>query len=297
MTSGHSGVSPGENPQWRLIVTGPADGPLNMAIDEALLVSAISGGRPALRIYSWDPPAVSLGYFQDLDDQNIDRAEIVRRGYDLVRRPTGGRAILHKHEVTYSVTARQSDVAGGASLMGAYRTISRGVEAGLQLLGVNAMLAEKAGETLGPERTSLPTVCFGHPAKADMVAAGRKIVGSAQVRRRDALLQHGSIPISIDPTEHLAVMPGGLGNSGAHVADGGRLAAIACGVADIVDYEPTFEQLVQALADGFASALRIRIEADGLSDAETELAGCLRREKYADDKWTARRGDQQPEQR
>ncbi len=273
---------------WRLLVSGADDGAFNMAVDEALLHSAISGGQPVLRLYAWSPPAVSLGYFQELDDTSINRAEIQRRGFGLVRRPTGGRAILHKHEITYSVAARQADIAGGGSLMGAYRTISRGVEAGLNLLGIGAALAEKSGGR-DLHRSSLPTVCFGHPAKADMVAAGRKIVGSAQVRRKDALLQHGAIPISIDPAEHLEVMPGGLGDADADAADTGRLAQIACGVADLIGREPSFEELADAIAEGFRRALGIELEPGGLSAAEIELADGLRTGKYLSPEWTLHR--------
>lgn len=275
---------------WRLLVSGAGDGALNMAVDEALLHSAIDGGQPVLRLYAWSPPAVSLGYFQELDDTSINRAEIQRRGFGLVRRPTGGRAILHKHEITYSVAARQADIAGGGSLMGAYRTISRGVEAGLNLLGIGAALAEKTGGR-DLDRSSLPTVCFGHPAKADMVAAGRKIVGSAQVRRRDALLQHGAIPISIDPAEHLAVMPGGLGDADADATDTGRLAQIACGVADMIGREPSFEELAGAIAEGFREALGIGLEPGGLTAEETETAQRLRTGKYHNPDWTLHRRD------
>lgn len=275
---------------WRLLVSGCGDGALNMAVDEALLHTAMGGGQPVLRLYAWSPAAVSLGFFQELDDTSINRAEIQRRGFGLVRRPTGGRAILHKHEITYSVAARQSDIGGGNTLMGAYRSISRGVEAGLNLLGIGAALAEKAGGS-DLDRSSLPTVCFGHPARADMVAAGRKIVGSAQLRRREALLQHGAIPISIDPAEHLAVMPGGLGNAEADAADAGRLARIACGVADIIGREPSFSELADAIAEGFRRALGIEFEPGGLSAAETDLADRLRTGKYLNPEWTLHRRD------
>lgn len=276
---------------WRLVISATGDGAANMAVDEALLHSAIDGGQPTLRLYAWSPPAVSLGYFQELDDTSINRAEIQRRGFGLVRRPTGGRAILHKHEITYSVAARQADIAGGESLMGAYRTISRGVEAGLKLLGIGAALAERTGRGTDLERSTLPTVCFGHPAKADMVAAGRKIVGSAQVRRRDALLQHGAIPISIDPVEHLQVMPGGLGGNQAEGGDPGRLAQIACGVADIIGREPSFDELAEAIVEGFRKALGIALEPGELTTRESEMAQRLRAGKYLSPEWTLHRRD------
>ncbi len=274
---------------WRLLVTGHAQGAYNMALDEALLESVIAGGVPVLRVYAWQPPAVSLGYFQELDD-SIDRAEIARRGFHLVRRPTGGRAILHKDEVTYSVAARQRHIDGGSSLMGSYRTISRGIEAGLQLLGVAAQLAERSGHARELKKQNLPTVCFGQSARADMVAGGRKIVGSAQTRRSGALLQHGSIPIRIDPDEHLAVMPGGLATAAASAKADERLGDLACGMADIIGRTLTFDEVAEALAAGFAEALGVELYPDEVLAAELEAVERLVAEKYANEAWTARPG-------
>ena len=283
---------PGPMMQWRLLVTGPADGAYNMALDEALLESVIAGQAPVLRIYSWKPPAVSLGYFQELDE-SIDRAEISRRGFGVVRRPTGGRAILHKDEVTYSVAAREQDIPHGNSLMGSYRTISRGIEAGLQALGVAARLAERTGEGRKQDKQTLPTVCFGQPAKVDMLVASRKIVGSAQTRRDGALLQHGSIPIRIDAAEHLAVMPGGLSAEQPPTADPAparRLAELVCGIEDVIGRTPTFGEVAEALEAGFVSALGITLVADEVSPSECSTAELLITEKYGNDAWTTQGG-------
>jgi len=287
--AGHRGRLADTPSRWRLLITGPADGAYNMALDEALLHGAIAGGQPVLRIYAWQPPAVSLGYFQQLDE-SIDRAEITRRGFGLVRRPTGGRAILHKDEVTYSVAARHQDITGGSSLMGSYRSISRAIEAGLQILGVAAELAERSGHARQQNKHSLPTVCFAQPAKVDMVVGSRKIVGSAQTRRAGALLQHGSIPLSIDPQEHLAVMPGGLRTEAEPEPSGEQLGELACGIADILGRTPSFDETAQALAAGFAQALAIRLTPGKLSEVEEETARQLMAEKYANDAWTAKPG-------
>lgn len=275
-------------PAWRLLITGPASGAQNMAVDEALLESAIAGGPPVLRIYAWQPAAVSLGYFQPLDD-SIDREEIARRGFGLVRRPTGGRAILHKDEVTYSVAAREEHLSGGSSLMGSYRTISRGIETGLQLLGVAAQMAERSGQAREQHRSSLPTVCFTQSAKVDMVADGRKIVGSAQTRRGGALLQHGSIPISIDEGEHLAVMPGGQTEQ-ARQSGEGQLSQSACGIADILGRVPEFDEVARALAAGFAEALQVELCPSHLSETEQSAIERLLADRYANEAWIARAG-------
>jgi lipoate-protein ligase A len=115
-----------ERVKWRLLNSGYADGPRNMAIDEALLESLVAGeGQPVLRLYGWQPAAVSLGFFQPLDE-GISLTEITARGFGLVRRPSGGRAILHKDEITYSVTVPEQLIENGQSVMGSYHSISRG---------------------------------------------------------------------------------------------------------------------------------------------------------------------------
>ncbi len=164
---------------WRLIESGAADGPTNMAVDEAIAAAVTRGDRPpTLRLYGWRPPAVSLGYFQPLD-AGIDVAAARARGYDIVRRPTGGRAILHADELTYSVCVRQEAIRGGHSTMQSYREISRGVIAGLELLGARVTLGDDAGERAA--RTAADAarpICFAKTARCDLQAAGRKVVGS-----------------------------------------------------------------------------------------------------------------------
>ncbi len=273
--------------RWRLLVTGQANGAWNMAADEVLLEGVIAGAPPVLRLYAWNPPAVSLGYFQQLDD-GIDCAEIQRRGFGIVRRPTGGRAILHKDEVTYCVCVPENAIRRGNSLMGSYRTISRGIEAGLRLLGIGAELAEHSGLAREQRKDTLPTVCFGQPARVDMVAAGRKIVGSAQTRRKQSILQHGSIPVHMDVSEHLAVMPGGLKTVADPDKAGDMFGQLACGIGDIIGRTPSFEEIVGALVAGFADALGVALMPDEISECEADAIDALMLAKYADDQWTAR---------
>jgi lipoate-protein ligase A len=271
--------------KWRLVISEPADGPWNMAVDEAMLQAGVEGLiPPTLRFYAWQPPAVSLGFFQPLDE-GISRSEIARRGFGLVRRPSGGRAILHNDELTYSVVVPEGAIKEGRSVMGSYRTLSRGIEAGLGLLGVGAEFAERKS----PERMraqGLPTVCFAKAAKCDMTVAGRKIVGSAQTRRRGVIMQHGSVPITMDPQEHLAVMPGGGEGAENHE----RLRQSACGVAEALGRVVSFEELAQALAEGFRQNLGIELTPGELTDWELAQAHDLREHKYATEAWTATPG-------
>lgn len=265
---------------WRLLDSGYADGPMNMAVDDALLDALVAGeGRPTLRLYGWHPAAVSLGYFQPLDE-GISLTEIAARGFGLVRRPSGGRAILHKDEITYSVTVPEEQVESGQSVMGSYRSISRGIEAGLALLGLGAELADRKDQPR-MKAEGLPTVCFAKAARCDMTFEGRKIVGSAQTRRRGVIMQHGSVPIHIDPAEHLAVMPGG----GTDETSQRKLREAACGVADALGRPVSYEEIGQALAEGFARRLGLILEPGELSDWERRRADELYATRYTTEAW------------
>lgn len=151
-----------------------------MAIDEALLDDADRTGSRLLRLYRWDPPTLSLGRNQPLEG-------IAPDGIPVVRRPTGGQAVWHEHEVTYAVAA---PISAFGSLRRAYQAIHERIAAGLRLLGADVSLATACGP-VGP--SARPVSCFAAPAGGEILARGRKLVGSAQVRRRRALLQHGSI--------------------------------------------------------------------------------------------------------
>lgn len=164
---------------WHLIVD-PAgrSGAENMAIDEALLLEADRTGAAFLRLYRWDPACLSLGR---------NEPGIEARGIATVRRPTGGRAVWHEHEVTYAVAA---PIATFGGLRGAYRAIHERLASALQSLGVDAQLADRPDR---PDRLDRPRACFSSTEGGEVLVAGRKLIGSAQVRRRSAFLQHGSI--------------------------------------------------------------------------------------------------------
>ncbi len=269
-----------ERVKWRLLNSGYADGPRNMAIDEALLESLVAGeGQPVLRLYGWQPAAVSLGFFQPLDE-GISLTEITARGFGLVRRPSGGRAILHKDEITYSVTVPEQLIENGQSVMGSYRSISRGIEAGLGLLGLGAELADRKDQPR-MKAAGLPTVCFAKAARCDMTFKGRKIVGSAQTRRRGVIMQHGSVPLHIDPAEHLAVMPGG----GTGEESQRQLQGAACGVADALGRPVSYDEIAAALAEGFARRLNLVLEPGELNDWERCRADELYHNRYTTAEW------------
>jgi lipoate-protein ligase A len=270
---------------WRLLESGYADGPTNMAVDEAILWAvAAHVAPPTLRLYGWRPAAVSLGYFQEVEGQ-VDRAEIARRGWGLVRRPTGGRAILHDHEVTYSVVLPAADLERGDSVMASYREISRGLELGLQALGLAAALGETLSDPAHRDSArDLPAVCFAQAGRGDLVAEGRKVVGSAQVRREGVILQHGSVPIALNLEDQVAVMPGPRERPESRE----RLARAAQGLGDLLGQPLSFERLRQALIQGFAEAFALSLEPAPLSPAEQEKVEELLATKYATDAWNLR---------
>ena len=175
--------------EWELMLE-PAgrSGAANMTIDADLLAETARTGRAFLRLYRFDPPCLSLGRNEPAAAR-YDRAAIARRGLDVVRRPTGGGAVWHEHEVTYAVAA---PVATFGSLRNAYRTIHERVVAALRSLGVEATLAPHRPP---PSSRILdhPASCFATPVGGEVLVAGRKLVGSAQVRKGSAFLQHGSI--------------------------------------------------------------------------------------------------------
>lgn len=169
---------------WRLIDFESFDAATNMAVDEAILDAHIAGlVPPTLRFYGWAPPAVSIGYGQKLPEKV--RQKIVERGFDVVRRPTGGRAVLHIDELTYSFVGSGKML--GSSVIGSYKKLCDALIAGFKNLGVDVEIGQ------GQAATGQVHDCFTATTTADLQYKGKKIVGSAQLRRHDALLQHGSI--------------------------------------------------------------------------------------------------------
>jgi lipoate-protein ligase A len=264
----HSHPAAAERERWRLLDTPPAPGAWNMAVDEALADSVREGGPPVLRVYRWSPPCLSLGRNQP--SAGYDRDEIRRRGIDVVRRPTGGRAVLHHRELTYSVAARE-DALG--TLREAYAAINRALVAGLRRLGVDARL-----HPAGPDRAPVPSLapCFEQPVEGEVTAGGRKLIGSAQRRERGVMLQHGSLPVHDDQSAVPELMLPGQ----AVVA-----AEAPATLAALLGREPAWEELVDALAEGWSEAFGVGVDRDGLRAVEAERAKA-HRARYEDPAWT-----------
>lgn len=184
---------------WRLIIDPPSPAGYNMAVDEVLVDSCRHGaGGPTLRLYGWDRPAVSLGYFQR-PDRIVDLDRCREAGVAVVRRTTGGRAVYHRHEVTYSVTAPVPHPAFPPTIRGAYDVIARALEAALRHLGLPVERSARDPERVRHGAGS--PLCFAATSRDEITLDGRKIVGSAQRRWPTAFLQHGSILLRDDPLE------------------------------------------------------------------------------------------------
>jgi lipoyl(octanoyl) transferase len=272
---------------WRLLIDNePRSGAANIALDQSIAMACAAGeSPPTLRFYRWQPPAVSLGRHQPVAD--IDQAAVAVRGYDIVRRTTGGRAILHIDEFTYSVAAAVTEprVAGG--VMDAYLRLSNALVAGLQALGV---AADKAGGNVrvGPD---VSAACFEVPSAYEITVQGRKLMGSAQSRRAKYVLQHGSLPLRGDITRLIDVL---VLTAEARIqlhhqlADHACTLATALGVADDAS-SITFDRVAQAMMQGFATTLTLSFQRSIPTAQELQTAAQLIREQYANADWTASR--------
>lgn len=266
---------------WRLIIHPPANGAHNMAVDQAISECVAAGDvPPTLRFYAWEPPCLSLGQGQPYADLDPDR--LAARGWDVVRRLTGGRAILHADELTYSIAAPLTDPRVTGGVVESYRRLSRGLMQGIEHLGA-VVASEKAAE--GAHGFKGP-VCFEVPSDYEITVDGRKLIGSAQTRREGVVMQHGALPLYGDLTRIVDALVF-ADNIDREVARA-RVIERAITLEEALDHRPTFEQVVAALTAGFATALNLSFEAGDLTIEEFIRADILRAERYASPQWTQR---------
>jgi lipoate-protein ligase A len=246
-----------------------------MAEDEAIL-RAVTAGQvlPTLRFYAWEPACLSLGRTQKVADVDLDAVRAA--GFGLVRRPTGGKAILHADELTYSVTAPEAEPRVAGSIVGSYRHLSAGLVRGLELLGVRTLVVDRRVENCRPGGP----VCFEVPSDYEITVGGRKLVGSAQMRARSAVLQHGTLPLYGDISRICPLLV-------AH-PDAARVRARATTIREALGRPVTWGEVADALAEGFAEALNLCLEPGTLTDEERAWVKELRAKKYATDEWTYR---------
>ncbi len=268
---------------WRLILHPvPTDGAMNMAVDEAILHTVAAGGAPpTLRLYAWAPPCLSLGVAQF--HAEADRARLDARGWDLVRRPTGGKAILHTDELTYSIAAPKDDPHVAGSIIDSYRRLSEGLAAGLRVLG----LCPEADPADRADTRDHGPVCFEVPSHYEITAGGKKLIGSAQVRKYGGVLQHGTLPLVGDLARICDVLAFETPEARDVAKD--RVRARALTLEEALGRAVMWESAAEALAQGFMEAFGLAWQQEALGEAEQAQAARIREEKYASGVWTERR--------
>ena len=266
---------------WRLLITPPARGAWNMAVDEAVLRAAGRGeSLPTLRLYDWQPACLSLGYAQSYRD--VDTARLKAHGWEVVRRVTGGRAILHTDELTYSVCAPPDEPRLQGSILESYQRLARALVVAVRELGLQVEMEEHAaaaGRDQGP-------VCFEVPSAYEIVVAGKKLIGSAQARKKDGVLQHGTLPLHGDLsriTEVLVFQDEPARSRAAH-----NLLERATTVQAVTGRIIPWETAAQAFVNAFESQLGLTFERGELSAAERTHALELVENKYDHPDWTER---------
>lgn len=274
--------------KWRFIDSNNRSPYYNMALDEALLEWHSKGEiPPTIRFYGWNPPTLSIGYFQKAEKEiNFDKVKELGLGF--VRRPTGGRGVLHDEELTYSVIVSEEYPNMPKTVTEAYRVISEGLLEGFRSLGLEAYFAIPRSEE---EKNSLKnprsSVCFDAPSWYELVVEGRKIAGSAQTRQKGVILQHGSILLEIDEDKLFSVFNYPNDRVKERMQRAFRSKAVAINA--IAGRKISIEEAKEAFYKGFASALDIDLEPYTLSEEEEASVEELARTKYGSDEWNFKR--------
>lgn len=255
---------------WRLIDTGPLDGPSNMALDEALLACFDPGSSlPLLRLYGWSPPAFSLGRFQK-PEEVVDLEGCARAGIPVVRRVTGGGCIFHAEELTYSIVCTPGQISDIVGVKESFRRLCGFLLLAYRRLGLSPAFAvdSPARPARFGERTPL---CFAGTEEYDILVDGRKLGGNAQRRSRGLIFQHGSIPLLPALAQAQPYLRCALPAGATSLAEAG------------VSLTP--EALKEQLLASFAEHLGISLRSSTPKSEETEKAGLLREAKYCSDSW------------
>ena len=268
--------------QWRLIIDTPGSGAWNMAVDEAILESvALKENLPTLRMYAWDPFCLSLGYAQPVSD--VDLPSLNKSGWDLVRRPTGGRAILHAEELTYSVMAPQDEARVTGSVLFSYKQLSRALLRALEMIGITADSKPIENKRSGLKQNP---VCFEMPSNYQITFDGKKIIGSAQARRLSGVLQHGAIPLNGDIARIIDVLKFSTEKLKINAAK--QLVQRANTIELILKRKITWQELAEFVVRGFQEELSIDFISFSISRSERVRAKELEEIKFKNNQWTNR---------
>src|SRR5690348_15780678 len=264
---------------YRFLNTHVQSAAMNMAIDEAVLLHHLRGeAPPTLRVFRWVVPSISLGRFQSVE-REIARDVSEQQGVELVRRPTGGRAVYHRDEFTYSIViSKRYGVPSG--IVAAYIYLAQGLQAALALLGISSELSD---ERVNKHPSA---ACFASSTQADLTSGGFKLVGSAQVWKDDALLQQGSLPLDDRAAEFFDMLrfPDTLAREEA-------LTAYRQKTTPLHTFAPSvsWNDVARAFQSGFSTALHTDFVEGELSASEWTLARRLAEEKYRNLEWRKER--------
>lgn len=274
-------------PEWLFIDSGKGTPSFNMALDEALLNWHSEGlVPPVIRFYRWEPAALSIGYFQKVEKE-IDMDEVRRLGLGFVRRPTGGRGVLHEHELTYSIIVSEDYPEMPESVTEAYRVLSGGLLKGFQNLGLNAYFSVPATDDQKADlKKPKSAVCFDAPSWYEMVVEGRKVAGSAQTRQKGVILQHGAILLDLDAEKLLSVFKFKSEEAKAQMRE--KIPQKAVAINDLRTEKTTPEECAIAFKAGFEAALGIRLKPFTLSSEQLSEVQKIEEMRYANPAWNHR---------
>lgn len=268
---------------WRLLHTPPSHGAWNMAADESILEHIHHGeSLPTLRLYSWNPPCLSLGHAQSFKDVDVTRLH--SHGWEVVRRLTGGRAILHTDELTYSVTGSAEEPALTGGVLESYNRLAQALLYAIRELGLPVEIKEHI--PVGHASSVTNPVCFEVPSTYEITVQGKKLIGSAQARKKEGVLQHGSLPLTGNLTRIYDALI--FKDEETRERAKQRLLERATTVEAVLECRISFEDAGQAFVKGFEARLGIQFERGEMSPSELKRTEELVAEKYAHPSWTER---------
>jgi lipoyl(octanoyl) transferase len=273
---------------WRFIDSGNSSPSFNMALDEALLDWHSEGKiPPVIRFYGWEPATLSIGYFQKVEKE-IDLEAVKTHGLGFVRRPTGGRGVLHEHELTYSVIVSEDHPEMPKTVTEAYRVISEGILKGFHQLGLEAYFAvPKTDEERSALKNPRSAVCFDAPSWYELVVEGRKVAGSAQTRQKGVILQHGAILLDLDEDKLFSLFKYPSERVKERMKSAFKSKAVA--INEISPRRITLEEAKEAFYKGFAEGLNIELESYQLTEDELDYVNKIAKERYESDEWNFKR--------
>ncbi len=254
-----------------------------MAVDEAILEHIGRGASlPTLRLYAWEPPCLSLGHAQPFAD--VDMTRLKSHGWEVVRRATGGRAILHTDELTYSLIAPNNEPRVEGSVLESYNRLAQALLFAVKNLEIRVEMKEHVGH---PSSVTQPNpVCFEVPSTYEITVNGKKLIGSAQARKKEGVLQHGSLPLTGDLTRICQALA--FENETARENAEKRLFERATTVESALGREVNWGTAAQAFVGAFEAQLGLSFEKGELSESESRRTDELVVEKYDHPSWTER---------